>query len=98
MVHSDDERRYACNGNVAAEEVGNELFLVQLAQGMTFRMNRTGKAIWELAVDGLTAGAIAERLHLSLGVSADQLQRDATKLLEELVQNGLLELRGEEMR
>ncbi len=66
--------------------------LVQLAQGTTFCLNRTGKAIWELADSGLTVAEIAERLFMDYGISAERLKEDASALLTELVENELLKV------
>ena len=63
---------------------------MQLVHGTTFRLNSTGKAIYELAVEGLTAGEVAERLQPVLDVPAARLQHDVGVLIEELVGSGLL--------
>ena len=91
----DTWRRYRPHPDVATEAVEEELLLVQLAQGTAFRLNRTGKAIWEMAVTGLSAREIAEQLHTSLSVSSEQLTRDASALLEELSGSALLEPQSE---
>jgi SAM-dependent methyltransferase len=82
--------RFRCPEDVTAEAVGSELLLVHLAQGTTFRLNATGKAIWELAITGLSAAEVAERLQPRLGVPMPRLRQDAGALLEELVRNALL--------
>jgi hypothetical protein len=86
----DDERRYCRHPDAVTECVGSDLLLVQLAQGTTFRLNYTGRAIWELAVSGCTMGEIADQLHERYGLPAEQLLQDSDALLEELAQCGLL--------
>jgi ubiquinone/menaquinone biosynthesis C-methylase UbiE len=89
------EQRYRSHDQIAARAVGSELLLVHLEQGTTFQLNGTGKAIWDLAIGGLTAGEIAERLRTTCGVSIEQLTEDAEMLLQELAQNALLERQPE---
>jgi hypothetical protein len=98
MARGSAKRRYIRHEDVVTEAVGNELLLVQLEQGSTFQLNWTGRAIWELAVGGLTAEEIADRLHSDLGVSAVELERDSRALLEKLAQNTLLEPKPEATR
>jgi hypothetical protein len=87
--------RYRPHADVAVEVVGTELLLVQLARGTTFRLNDTGRAVWDLAVTGLTAAEIAERLSLRLGAAPERLRHDTSQILEELEQSGLLLGRSE---
>ena len=67
------------------------MLLVHLGDGTTFRLNSTGRAIWNLLSAGLTAAEVTERLHSELGVSAGRLRRDVEQLLKNLLKNALLE-------
>jgi hypothetical protein len=89
------ERRYRVHPDVVTEHVGEELLLVQLAYGTTFRLNATGVAIWNLAITGRTTTEIAEQLHAPLGAPAGVLGLDARELLTELARNALIEPRPE---
>jgi hypothetical protein len=81
------------NTAVAAELVGEELLLVHLESGKTFRINKTGRLIWELACASCTAGEITERLQAHFQVAPATLTADVVSLLDDLVKNGLLEPR-----
>jgi hypothetical protein len=91
----DVERRYRCHPDAVTECVGSDLLLVQLARGTTFRLNHSGRAIWELAVSGCTMGEIADQLHERYGLPTEQFLQDSHALLEELTQCGLLEGQSE---
>ena len=95
---TNDARRYRPHPDVVAQAVGKELLLVQLADGSTFRLNRTGKAIWGLFVAGLLAAEVTEQLHAELGVSTERLNEDVNALLNKLLQNALLEPSTQEDR
>jgi hypothetical protein len=89
-------KRYVASAVVAAEQVGEELLLVHLKTGKTYRVNRTGRLIWELACASCSAGEIVERLQAGFPITPATLEADVTSLLNDLVENGLLELRPEE--
>lgn len=84
--------RFSRSEDVATEAVQDEMLLVQLANGAAFRLNRTGRAVWELLGTGGGAVEIAERLSGTLGAPRDRLERDVTSFLEELAANQLLEV------
>lgn len=95
VTQADNGRRYRRHQDVATEVAGSELLLVHLAQGAAFRLNPTGRAIWELATEGLTAVEIGRRLQAAMGGSPEQIQQDTGTLIEELEQHGLLERQPE---
>ena len=82
---------YRSHPDVVAEVVGNELLLVQLSQGTTFRLNRTGRAVWDQLVSGLSVNEVIDRVHSESGTSTEFLKQDVSKLLKDLVENSLLE-------
>jgi len=77
--------------DVVERRLGADVFLVHLARGSVHRLNRTGAAVWELAGQRLSAAEIADRLHVSWPVPPDQLRRDVTALLDDLLAQDLLE-------
>lgn len=83
-------QRWARHPDVSAEEVGGELVLAQLAHGSTFRLNRSGRAIYLLVIAGSTAVEIGTALASQLGAPAERIAADAAKLMGELVAARLL--------
>ena len=83
-------QRWARHPDVSAEEVGGELVLAQLAHGSTFRLNRSGRAIYQLVIAGSTAVEIGTALASQLGASPERIAADAAKLIDELVAARLL--------
>ena len=83
-------RRWTRHPDVSAEEVGGELVLAQLTHGSTFRLNRSGRAIYALVIAGSTAVEIGAALAVELGVPAERVADDAARLIDELVAARLL--------
>ena len=87
---------YGIHPDVAAEPVGEELLLVQLAQGTTFCLNSTGRTIWELLAAGSTVAEVTDELHGRLGVDSERFAADTHKLVTALLESGLLLSRSRE--
>ncbi|MCC6997947.1 MAG: PqqD family protein [Deltaproteobacteria bacterium] len=83
-------QRWARHPDVSAEEVGGELVLAQLAHGSTFRLNGSGRAIYQLVIAGSTAVEIGAALAGQLGAPAERIAADAARLIGELVAARLL--------
>jgi 2-polyprenyl-3-methyl-5-hydroxy-6-metoxy-1,4-benzoquinol methylase len=86
-----DGRRFRRVPDVLTEAAGADLLLVHAGRGTTFQLNRTGRAIYQLAGEGATSTEVAARLHAELGVDAARLEQDARELMDELARAGLLE-------
>jgi UDP-N-acetylglucosamine 2-epimerase len=87
--------RYRPHPDVTTRVAGSDLLLVQLTDGVAFRLNRTGAAIWELVTTGNTVAEIVDQLHARTGVASEQLSQETRSLLEELEQCRLLERQPE---
>jgi Coenzyme PQQ synthesis protein D (PqqD) len=74
---------------------GEALVVVNLDQGVAFRLNGTARLMWALAVEGHTAEEIAAALAGRLLAPPERLRTDAEALLRELTAAALLEPIGE---
>lgn len=83
--------RFRVQAGVAAEALGEELVLVHLGRGGTFRLNRTGKRVWELAGAGRTVAEMVVEMQAQWGVSSQCLEADVGRVLADLVREHLLE-------
>lgn len=83
--------RFAPDPAVTAKTLGDQLVLVQLRTGATFRLNQTGRLIWELACAGSSTADIVQRLAAEFPAATDRLPEDAARLLQELLQCQLLQ-------
>jgi hypothetical protein len=82
--------RYQPLPHVVAEPIGNELVLLDLDSGMAFRLNATGRRVWELAQQRQTAAEIARELTTLYGITGAQAQTDVTEILTQLVHDRLM--------
>lgn len=71
--------------------LGDNAVLVDLSTSQIFELNPTGHRIWELVVEGLDAGAIADRLQQEYAIGRPELARDVDELLTRLRQEGLID-------
>jgi SAM-dependent methyltransferase len=85
-----ERRRYRAHPSVRSEPHGGELVLVHMELGTTFRLNATGRAIFALAREGLSAGEVAARLRAELAADERRLEADARELMLELARARLL--------
>ncbi len=78
------------NQNVPTGEIDGELVALDLERGSCFGMDHVGTAIWELADEPVTVGAIADALTQSHDVERVQCLSDILPFVEDLVGEGLL--------
>jgi SAM-dependent methyltransferase len=77
--------------SVAAKEVEGDLLLVHLDRGGAFRLNGTGRAIFDLAANGVALGEIARRVASERQVDPMRVESEARALVDQLAHEGLLE-------
>lgn len=82
------------HADTITEAAGDELLLVQLGRGTTFRLNRTGRLVWDAAMEGRTFAELSAQLAPTLGVAPERLLADALVLARALISGGLAERRG----
>lgn len=75
---------------VVAREIDGEAVLLNLATGIYFGLNSTGTRIWRALVENGSPQDAIRALLREYEVAGDQLQRDVSRLVEELVSKGLL--------
>jgi SAM-dependent methyltransferase len=83
-------RRYAPHPDVEAGVHDGALLLAHLATGATFRMNATGRRVWEALSRGRDRDAIVEEIVALPGASRARVERDVDALLAELAARGLV--------
>lgn len=76
--------------DVLAQEVGDELVLLDLKSGTYFGLDPIGSRIWRLIGEGKNLSEVCEKLLGEYDVSSAELERDAAILTDELVTRRLL--------
>lgn len=73
-----------------AEGVGADLVLLDLERGGAFRLNATGRFVYEELRQGRTPAASARALAVRHAVDAARVERDVADVLGQLLNAGLL--------
>jgi PqqD family protein of HPr-rel-A system len=78
---------------VLAQQLDDEIVLLDAARGHYFALNATGARIWQwIGDDGATVSALVERLVEAYEVEPSTAERDVLELLRELEEQGLIAL------
>lgn len=79
---------------MVAQQVGDEVVLVQLETNRIFTLNRTGARLWQLLRETGDRRVVEQRLREEFHVAADTLAREVDSMLEQLQRSGLVVPRG----
>ena len=69
--------------------VGDETVLLELASGTYYGFDSVGTRIWTLLKEGRTPSEICAGLTEDFDVSAEQVEADVARFLDELVERGI---------
>jgi hypothetical protein len=81
---------YRVSPDISTQAVEQGLVLVDIGTGTTFRLNPSGKQVWEQLQQGRTVAEIICRMHDVWGVSLERVEADIRHLVENLFRAGLL--------
>ena len=80
-------------GELSSCDLEGEAVILSLKSGEYFGLNGVGSRIWELVRQPTTVRDIREAIVAEFDVDSDRCQRDLLKWLEEMVDEGLIEIR-----
>jgi hypothetical protein len=83
--------RYRAHPDVVTEPLGEGMILVHLGNGVTFRLNPTGRVIWEQARQARCPADIVQSMERDYEVSRSQLEVEVQGIMSQLVGHELLE-------
>ncbi len=81
---------------VLFRDLDGESVLLHLGSGQYFGLAEVGTLIWHLLVEGRSLDEIKEEIVAEYEASAEEVKNDVLRIVEELSQNGLLEVRRSE--
>ncbi len=87
-----DNARITVPDHVLAREVGDELVILNLDNEQYYGLDAVGAAMWTTLTTTPTIQASLEKLHAEYDVELDQLKNDLETLINDLQQDGLLEV------
>jgi hypothetical protein len=85
-------RRVSIPPDVLVQELAGEAVLLNLKTEQYFGLDAVGVRMWQLLVAEPSIQAAYERLLGEYAAEPEQLRRDLTELLEQLVAHGLVEI------
>ena len=77
---------------VLFRDLDGESVLLHLGSGQYFGLDEVGTLIWHLLVEGCSLDKIEERIVAEYDASAEEIKKDVLRIVEELTQNGLVEV------
>lgn len=75
--------------------LGEEIIILECEKGVYFGLNGVGKAVWKQIQSPCQFEEIRDAIMSEYEVSADRCEQDLVNLLQELHQQGLVEIRDE---
>lgn len=81
--------------NVLVQELDGEAVLLDLKSETYFGLDEVGMRMWQILTTSPSIKNAYERLLDEYDVAPETLQNDLDKMLDQLVQKGLLEVRNE---
>jgi hypothetical protein len=84
--------RISTSPDVVFRDLGGEMVLLDLESGRYFGLDEVGTRFWSLLSEGTGLDEAGRRLLAEYAVDRATLQRDLVALIEDLEENGLVEL------
>ena len=78
---------------VLFRDLGGESVLLHLGSGLYFGLDEVGTLIWTLLSEGRSLGEIQEHVLAHYDATAQQVEADVHRIVDELCDSGLLEVR-----
>ena len=88
------DMRVALVADVVTRRLDDELVLLNLDSEAYYGLDEVGTRMWEVLSSSPSVEAAFEQLRSEYDVDAPRLRKDLEKLIDELVKNGLVELRA----
>jgi hypothetical protein len=79
-----------------SSRVGDEVAILSLDKAVYYGLNHVGARIWELVQSPVAVSRIHEALIEDYDVDSETAKRDLLEILDQLLEEGLVELRHEE--
>ena len=79
---------------VMVRPVGDEIVILDLANGSYFGLNPVGVRIWQLLTDGQTLAQVCDSMLGEFEVSPEDIERDVLTLVQTLVDKSLVTVVG----
>lgn len=82
--------RYQIVDHQVSSQVGSEVVILELNEGMYFGLNPVGARIWQLLASPQSLDELCRSISLEFAVEADACRPDILTLLDQMVDHGLI--------
>ncbi|PSB02272.1 lasso peptide biosynthesis PqqD family chaperone [Merismopedia glauca] len=82
---------------LVSSDLAGEQVILDLSSGMYYGLNPVGTRIWQLIQEPKTVKEVEETLLSEYEVEAEQCQKDLMTILEQLDEQGLIEVKNAEV-
>lgn len=79
-------------GEQISSDIGNEVVILNLANGVYYGLNEIGAFIWQHLQESLEVNDVCELLLAEYDVSREECERDVLALVQHLSDEGLIEV------
>ena len=94
MTTMDASTRFNRNKDCSWSSLGTEVLILDMERRKSHRLTGAAAVVWHGAVDGLSVGEIVDRVCAEFEVEAEAAERDALVTLTNLLELGVIQLRG----
>jgi hypothetical protein len=81
---------------LVSSDLAGEQVILDLSSGMYFGLNSVGTRVWQLIQEPKTVNEVRETLLSEYEVEAEQCQKDLMAILQQLDEQGLIEVKNAE--
>lgn len=78
------------NKGIVANQVGDEVVMMDMEKGKYFGMNKTGSYIWQLLEQPATVGELCERLVTDFGIPTEQCTTELNSFIEQMRKENII--------
>jgi hypothetical protein len=79
---------------VLVTEFGDEVVLLNLRDGVYYGLEDVGARIWTMLRQPVTIQTLCEAIVSEFDVAQDRCERDVRAIVSDLLENGLIQMRG----
>jgi hypothetical protein len=89
------DSRVAAAEQVRCRAFDEDLVMVDLQAGQYFALDAVGARMWDLLISGKTPAEVGTALATEYEATEDEIFRDCTRLVDELLTRGLVVIRSQ---
>ena len=78
------------NTGILANQVGNEIVMMDMEKGKYFGTNRTGSYIWQVLETPMTFASLCSRLAADFNITEEKCMEEVSVFLQQMQNEGII--------